>query len=284
MRAVLAGRLADAERLIEEALQLGRPATPNALLVYGVQLYGLRREQGRLDEIEPAIKAFAEEHAAMPAFRSGLALLCCQLGRLAEARTIFDELAARHFDQFPRDATWLNGMDELAQVCAALGDRERAAQLYARLAPYERHNVVIAFAEACEGSMGRYLGLWPLPWHIGTTRRGFDAALAMNSAPAPGRSWRTRNANTRRCCARAARRGCGARRSAADGRERRIRRARHVELRALLRPTPPRRPGGRGPAIGPRRQPAPPTGRLLDHRLRRHGRTAAGRERRPLPG
>lgn len=107
----------------------------------------------------PAIRAFAVEHAAMPAFRSGLALLCCHLGRLAEARTIFDELAAQGFDQFPRDATWINGMDELAQVCAALGDRQRAALLYERLAPYEHHNVVIAFAEACEGSVARYLGL-----------------------------------------------------------------------------------------------------------------------------
>jgi tetratricopeptide (TPR) repeat protein len=183
MRAVLAGRLADAERLIDEALQLGRRATPNALLVYGVQLYGLRREQGRLEEIEPAIRAFAEEHAAMPAFRSGLALLYCHLGRLAEARAIFDDLAAQRFDQFPRDANWLNAMDELAQVCAALGDRGRAALLYERLAPYERHHVVIAFAEGCEGSVARYLGLLAATmqrWD--DAARHFDAALAMNAA------------------------------------------------------------------------------------------------------
>jgi tetratricopeptide (TPR) repeat protein len=183
MRAVLAGRLADAERLIDEALQLGRRATPNALLVYGVQLFGLRREQGRLDEIEPAIRAFAEEHAAMPAFRSGLALLCCHLGRLGEARAIFDDLAARRFEQFPRDANWINAMDELAQVCAALGDGERAALLYERLAPYERHNVVIAFAEACEGSVARYLGMLAATmrrWDAAA--RHFDAALAMNAA------------------------------------------------------------------------------------------------------
>lgn len=183
MRAVLSGRLADAERLIEEALQLGQRATPNALLVYGVQLYGLRREQGRLDEIEPAIRALAEEHSAMPAFHSGLALLCCHLGRLAEARITFDELAAQHFDQFPRDANWLNAMDELAQVCAVLGDRERAAMIYERLAPYERHNVVIGFAEGCEGSVARYLGVLAATvarWD--EAARHFDAALAMNTA------------------------------------------------------------------------------------------------------
>jgi tetratricopeptide (TPR) repeat protein len=183
MRALLAGRLADAERLIEEALQLGRRTTPNALLAYGVQLYGLRREQGRIGEMEPAIRAFAEEHTAIPAFRSGLALLCCDLGRLGEARAIFDDLAARRFEQFPRDANWTNAMDELAQVCAALGDRERAALLYERLAPYERHNVVIAFAEGCNGSVARYLGLL-----AATMQRWEDAArlfvdaLAMNAA------------------------------------------------------------------------------------------------------
>lgn len=181
--AVLAGRLADAERLIDDAVQLGQRATPNAVVVYGVQLFGLRREQGRLDEIEPAISALAAEHEAIPAFRTGLALISCHLGRLADAGAIFDPLAAQGFDQFPRDATWLNAMDELAQVCAALGDRARAALLYERLVPYERHNVVITFAEACEGSVARYLGLLAATmerWD--DAARHFEVALTMNAA------------------------------------------------------------------------------------------------------
>src|SRR5215475_9766434 len=74
-------------------------------------------------------------------------------------------------------------MDELAQVCAALGDRERAALLYERLRAYERRVVVIAWAEACNGAVARYLGL------LATTMqrwddaaRHFEDALTMNAA------------------------------------------------------------------------------------------------------
>lgn len=114
-------------------------------------------------------------------FRSGLALLHADLGRLEEARESFDALAVDQFRALPRDVNWLNAMDELAQVCAALGDREHAATLYALLLPYADQNVVVAFADACEGSVSRYLGLLATTagrWDAAA--RHFEAALAMN--------------------------------------------------------------------------------------------------------
>jgi hypothetical protein len=173
MRALLHGRFADGEALIDRALRLGeRARSPNAALIYGVQLYGLRREQGRLQEIEPAIVAFAAEHQAIPAFRCGLALLYCQLGRRDEARAIFEELAASRFAVLPRDNTWLNAMD----------DRPRAAILYEQLAPYAGHNVVVTFADACEGSVARYLGVLATMLSRWENAAGhFEAALTMNA-------------------------------------------------------------------------------------------------------
>jgi hypothetical protein len=182
MRTLLRGDFIEGERLIEQTLALGqRGRNPNAALIYGVQLYGLRREQGRLGEIEPAIAAFATEQHAIPAFRCGLALLYTQSGRLDAARAIFDELAADDFHVLPRDGNWLNAMDELAQVCAALADTKRASVLYDLLRPYAGENVVAAFADACEGSVARYLGLLAATqsqWVLAAEH--FEAAIAMN--------------------------------------------------------------------------------------------------------
>jgi hypothetical protein len=63
---------------------------------------------------------------------------------------------------------------------------ERLDFTHDRLVPYERHNVVIAFAEGCEGcegSMARYLAqLAATLARWDEAIRHFDAALAMNSA------------------------------------------------------------------------------------------------------
>jgi tetratricopeptide (TPR) repeat protein len=160
MRAQLGGRLDEAEALADATLDLGRRArSPNAELLHAVQIIVLRREQGRLDEIEPLLRALAEEYPALPAFRTGLAMIHAELGREAAARTQFETLAADDFTAIPGDANWLNALGELAQTCAFLGDTARARLLYDRLAPYAGRNVVIGFAEAIDGSVARYLGL-----------------------------------------------------------------------------------------------------------------------------
>jgi hypothetical protein len=71
MRMLLAGRLAQAETLIDEVFALRQRArTPNATLLYMVQLFTLRREQGRLAELELPIRTLAEQYPMIPAFVS----------------------------------------------------------------------------------------------------------------------------------------------------------------------------------------------------------------------
>jgi tetratricopeptide (TPR) repeat protein len=171
MRALLAGRLAQAETLIEHAFALGQKAhTPNVNLLYMVQLFTLRREQGRLAELEYPLLTLAEQYPTIPACKSGLALLFAETARLTEARAWFERLAATDFAELPRDAHYLNALDELAQTCHALGDGVRAQRLYERLLPYAGRNVVVGFADACDGPVTRYLGL------LATTFGCFDAA------------------------------------------------------------------------------------------------------------
>jgi DNA-binding SARP family transcriptional activator len=159
MQALFEGRFHDAERLALEALAIGQSVEePDAMAVFGVQLAIVRLEQGRLDELEAALRGFVEEFSESPVWRAALALLVLELGGWEEARVEFERLAADDFAGLPRNFAWLAGVAMLAQVCAALGDAERAAVLLALLSPFAGRNVVTADRQ-CWGSAAYYLGL-----------------------------------------------------------------------------------------------------------------------------
>lgn len=160
MRALLDGRLDEGESLTQQALAIGqRVDSHTAAQYFGVQIFRLRREQGRLSELEDIVKGLVAQYPAVPAWRCGLASLYRELEREAEARLEFEILAVSDFADLPRDNTWLTGVTLLAEVCAFLGDARRGATLYQLLLPYAGRNVVIGQAAACDGSISRQLGL-----------------------------------------------------------------------------------------------------------------------------
>ena len=120
-------------------------------------MFNIRREQGRLAEVEPSVRRFIELYPALVAWRAALALLLVELGREDEARAEFEALAEP--DALPRDANWLIGVTLLAEVCGALGDGGRAEPLYALLEPYAGRNVVVGRAATCNGAASRLLGM-----------------------------------------------------------------------------------------------------------------------------
>jgi DNA-binding SARP family transcriptional activator len=157
-RALLDGRFDEAERIAQETLAIGqRGQAENALHYYAQCMYSIRREQGRLAEVEGAVRNFIELYPAIPAWRSALALLLIELGRPDEARAEFEVMAATGFD-FPLDANWLIAITLMAEVCGALGDSARAAQLYAMLEPYAGRNVVVGRNATFNGSASWLLG------------------------------------------------------------------------------------------------------------------------------
>ena len=80
-RAQLAGEFDEAERLAQETLAIGqRGQAENALHYYAQAMFNIRREQGRLAEVEGAVRGFIELYPAIPAWRSALALLLVELG------------------------------------------------------------------------------------------------------------------------------------------------------------------------------------------------------------
>ncbi len=188
MRAVLAGTLDRAERLAAEALAAGAPAEAvTASQYHAIQILAVRREQGRMGELEVAARRMVSENPGRLAWRAALANLLCEEGRLDEARDEFDRLAAHDFEDVPKDLDWMIAMTLLSDVCADLGDAARAALLYAKLEPYADVNVVIGLAAVCLGSAASFLG--KLAATMGDTERAtehFERALSANAAlPAP---------------------------------------------------------------------------------------------------
>ena len=79
-RSINAGASTEAERLAGEAHAIGQPlGVDNVDGVLGVQMFTIRREQGRLQEVAPFVKHFVAEHGAGAAWRPGLALIYADL-------------------------------------------------------------------------------------------------------------------------------------------------------------------------------------------------------------
>jgi tetratricopeptide (TPR) repeat protein len=181
-RAQLDGRFDEAERLAGEALAIGqRGQGENATNAFAQAMFNIRREQGRLGEVEAAVDHFVELYPALPAWRVASSMLQLELGRPAEARAQFELLARPGFDALPRDANWLIAVTLLSEVCAALGDGARAEELYELLCPYANRNVVVGRAATCNGSASRLLGMLAATMGERETAEGhFIEALAMH--------------------------------------------------------------------------------------------------------
>ena len=204
---------------MEEARDTGHVRGPDADCSYRLAIVVLRREQGRLAEIEPLVR---ESVAAIPGYRAFpcfVALLECELGRSREARLAFDALAAEEFAALPRDGEWLFCLSLLSEVSAALGDAAAAAVLHRLLLPYAHLNAMAA-GEVAIGSVARYLGLLAATagrWDDGgAAARGRDRREPADGCPALART-RPGGARPRAARPRRARRPAASRRAARRG-------------------------------------------------------------------
>jgi DNA-binding CsgD family transcriptional regulator len=148
--------------------------------IYAIQMFSIRREQGRLGEVAPVVRLLAAE-TRDGAWRPGLAALLAELGMETEARRELRRIVAEGLDVL-RPSLWLTSLVYLADTCAALGDADAAELLYPELAVYAGGNVMIGHLVACYGAMDRYLGMTAAV--LGDWDRAeehFQAALALNS-------------------------------------------------------------------------------------------------------
>lgn len=176
--ALIEGDFAKAEDLIRQELESGRQVTTarDNESAGRMHRFLLRREQGRVAEVEAQVRASVIDFPWYPLHRASLACLLLDLGREAEARAIFDELARDEFSALYRDNEWLLGMSLTSEACARLGDASAAATLYDQLAPFAGR-IAIGHAEGSVGAVDRYLGLL-----VATMSRFDDAAGHLSAA------------------------------------------------------------------------------------------------------
>jgi DNA-binding CsgD family transcriptional regulator len=179
--ALCVGRLAEAEAAAQRSHEWSRLLTGRAASgIHGIQMFGIRREQGRLAELAAVTRVFADSERSSSAWRPGLAALLAELGMDDEARRELARVRHEGFDAL-RSTLWVGSLSYLADACAAVGDEALASLLYPELAPLAGGNVVIGHGVACYGAADRYLGL--LAATLGDHNRAVDhyqQALAIN--------------------------------------------------------------------------------------------------------
>jgi len=156
--ALAAGRLDVAELAAEQAHAVGSAGgTLFDKGVYGLQMYAIRKEQGRLDEVLPLVRLIANMDQPSSLWRPGAAALYADLGLLDEARRELDALSADRFRVVPRDSLWPACLTFLAEACIATRATCHAGALYEELVPFASRNLMVAMS-TCFGPADRLLG------------------------------------------------------------------------------------------------------------------------------
>ena len=176
------GRFAEAESFAEEAdLLAGFLSGNDAAGGYGVQLFSIRRDQGRLDEARPLVEAVARFDQAGATWRPALAVLYAELGLHDAAAAELGFLVGDGLAAVPRDSLWWASLSYLADACVLLGDRVGAATVYRELSPARGLVVQVGNLLAAYGAVDRYLGsLSALLGHDRDAEAHFESAMRID--------------------------------------------------------------------------------------------------------
>ena len=175
------GRLDEAEAMARRSHEWSRLLTGrDASGVYGIQMFSIRREQGRLAELAPVIRILAGERARGP-WRPGLVAAARRAGHGGGGAGASSRGSPPKGSTRFRESLWLASLTYLTDACAALGDEAMAALVYPELEPLAGANVMIGHLVACYGAADRYLGM--LAATLGEWERAeahFERAMELN--------------------------------------------------------------------------------------------------------
>jgi DNA-binding SARP family transcriptional activator/DNA-binding CsgD family transcriptional regulator len=179
--ALLEGRFSDAEIAAERSREWGRLLRGReASGSYGIQMFAIRREQGRLAELAPAARSLAAAKGGDGAWRPAFAALLAELEMDEEVERQLAHLRREGLDSLRR-SLWLASLIYLTDACSAIGDENVAALIYPELLPFAGMNLVIGGGVVFYGAADRYLGM--LAATSGQTERAdghFAAALELD--------------------------------------------------------------------------------------------------------
>ena len=174
------GRLEEAERMAERSREWGELLRGrDASGAYGVQMFGLRREQARLAELAPVVRLLAGEPRSGP-WLPGMAALLTELGMHEEAQARLEPLRREGLGRL-RESLWVASLTYLADAYAVLPGDGLAIEVYEQLLPLRGTNAMVGHLVSFLGSVDRYLGV--LAAAVGewdTAASHLEDALAQN--------------------------------------------------------------------------------------------------------
>ena len=154
--AILEGRFADAERLIEQFAGIDHP---NARLYAEIQGFAIDWNRGRFYDLPTGPFEREVGRPAEYAYRAGYSWVLAELGRTEESRGHIAWIAADDFARLGDDMNRLAALAELTQAMRALGDPTHAEGVLARLQPYADRNVPNARGAAGYGSATHHIAV-----------------------------------------------------------------------------------------------------------------------------
>jgi DNA-binding CsgD family transcriptional regulator/tetratricopeptide (TPR) repeat protein len=183
-RAFLRGDFAEAERVAEHLLEIGRSFGPDDTEgPYGLQMYMVRRETGALEAVRPLVELARE---AQPTWEPGLLALYTELGLTGQARSLLRRLLESP-DVSPGRQTWWGQWTAvlvfLVEAAIALRDADAARRLRPLLVPFSGKQLVAGDFVALFGPADAYLAA--LDSVLGddeSAERLFERALDQNRA------------------------------------------------------------------------------------------------------
>ena len=126
-RALLAGDTANAERLNDEQAHAGeRSGNLDAGFYFGVLLFAIRRDEGRLAEIADLVELVAADDDPTLGSSALWGVTLCTVGRDDEAAAVLARLAEGNFGGLGKNQVWSSIVWAAALIAAHLGDTARA--------------------------------------------------------------------------------------------------------------------------------------------------------------
>jgi tetratricopeptide (TPR) repeat protein len=160
-RATMRGQISLAESYAVESLTMGSGSDElNALQMFGVQLFAIRREQGRTAELDDGIRGMIAQYPMAPAWRAGLALSLAERGEFDTAASELDVFIHDGVDNFRRDGNWAIAQALVVDTWELLGDHNAQTPIaYEVLKPFAHRFISVGWAADAYGSVERLLGV-----------------------------------------------------------------------------------------------------------------------------
>jgi tetratricopeptide (TPR) repeat protein len=158
LRSMIAADIEAAEQSLLRAQQVGERFGWGREGLYGVAMFLIRKEQGRLGDLAPVVQAAVRVNPAEAFWRPGLAVLLAEMGRLDDARREYESVLAEG-SGLSAGGAWELNLGLLTEACAALGDAARAPWFLEQLLPCRGKLLVFLLSAVCLGPADRLLGM-----------------------------------------------------------------------------------------------------------------------------